>query len=398
MLCQFSFQNFKSYKNETIFDMRATAIPEFSDSPIQRAPYPDFLPVSVFYGPNGGGKSNFLQAISFLIYFIVWPVRSLGMNRTEPIIQDKVSCVPFLFDDDSSDQPTEFQIFFYIKGWEYRYYLSLLDEEIIAEVLDRKANDDQPERLYYREGSEIELGELLQGNAINTSVNPKMAFLSFLSINYNLPVITDVQKWFESCVIRSGVCPVRKEEVIIPEDAETKQQIIAMLNGMDIDITNYRYDKTRKELFLTRKIGSDEYTLPYSSESNGTQKLLAMLPLLLAALKEGRLLIMDELDAKLHPKLLRYIISLFRDTEINRHGAQLLFTSHDIYTLRNTVFRQDEIWFAALDDEHSSEIYSLSDIHETDGTPINNKSDFDRDYLAGRYGADPYLKKMLKWR
>lgn len=103
------------------------------------------------------------------------------------------------------------------------------------------------------------------------------------------------------------------------------------------------------------------------------------------------------LDAKLHPKLLRYIISLFTNREINKKGAQLVFTSHDMSTMKNDVFRRDEIWFAALDDNHSSELYSLYEIRKEDGKRINHTAAYDKQYLEGRYGADPYLRTMLDW-
>ena len=135
--------------------------------------------------------------------------------------------------------------------------------------------------------------------------------------------------------------------------------------------------------------------LDYLEESAGTQKLIAMLPVLLIALKEGRLVVFDELDAKLHPKLLRYVVSLFKDTTLNQHGAQLLFSSQDMTTLKNTVFRRDEIWFAAENEAHESEIYSLYDIRREDNEHVNNTAAYDKQYLEGRYGADPYLTNML---
>ena len=107
------------------------------------------------------------------------------------------------------------------------------------------------------------------------------------------------------------------------------------------------------------------------------------------------MVIIDELDAKLHPKLLRYVISMFQNRKINRYGAQLLFTSHDMATMKNTVFRRDEIWFAALNDCHSSEIYSLYEIRREDNERVNSTAAFDKQYLEGRYGADPYLQSML---
>ena len=107
------------------------------------------------------------------------------------------------------------------------------------------------------------------------------------------------------------------------------------------------------------------------------------------------MVIIDELDAKLHPKLLRYVISLFKNKEINKYGAQLLFTSHDMYTLKNTIFRRDEIWFAAENASHESEIYSLHEIRGEDNDRIKNTAAYDKQYLEGRYGADPYLSNML---
>jgi hypothetical protein len=170
-----------------------------------------------------------------------------------------------------------------------------------------------------------------------------------------------------------------------------------MMNDMGIDISGYRFDSGRNEFFLQRIMQNTVYELPFSSESDGTRKLFAALPVVLMALKEGRLMVIDELDAKLHPKLLRYVIRLFTNPEINRHGAQLLFTSHDMSTMKNSIFRRDEIWFAALDETNSSEVYSLSELRRENNEPINNTAAYDKQYLEGRYGADPYLRNMLNW-
>lgn len=137
------------------------------------------------------------------------------------------------------------------------------------------------------------------------------------------------------------------------------------------------------------------YELKFSDESDGTKKMIAALPVILLALQEGRLVIIDELDAKLHPKLLRYVISLFKNINVNRKGAQLLFTSHDMTTMKNTVFRRDEIWFAAENKNHESEIYSLYEIRRENNERVNSTAAYDKQYLEGRYGADPYLTNML---
>ena len=395
-LCQFSFKNFKSYKEETTFDFQATSIPEFSDSLIVGNKEDALLPVGVVYGPNGGGKTNLLLALSCLISTVVNPIYELEKTREEVIIQQKVSAVPFGFDEMSRERPTEFEVFFRQGKKEYRYNLSICKDEVVEEALYWKTiGGKRPGMIFDREGPEITLGASINKASINRSVNPKMPYLSFLAINYDIPIITDVQKWFESCIVRNYANPIADRQIMLSDDEIYRQRIIRALNDVDIDMTGYRYDKENNELYTQRMIEGKIYELKFSDESDGTKKMIAALPVILLALQEGRLVIIDELDAKLHPKLLRYVISLFKNTNINKKGAQLLFTSHDMTTMKNTVFRRDEIWFAAENAKHESEIYSLYEIRRENNERVNNTAAYDKQYLEGRYGADPYLTNML---
>ncbi|MBQ6025510.1 MAG: AAA family ATPase [Lachnospiraceae bacterium] len=396
MLCQFTFKNFKSYKDETIFDFQAAALPEFKETLITAKSAPDLVPVSAVYGPNGGGKSNLLQALSCVISTIVKPVHELGKNRQPLILQQKVDAIPFLFDDVSANEPTEFRLFFLIGSSMYCYYLALKDDEVISESLTRKSvTGKKTADIFDRENDKITLGYSINKKSINTNVNPKMPYLSFLAINYDIPEISEVMTWFESCIIRSYANPMVEHQIMLEKYVEYKNQFIRALNDMDIDITDYRYDEDSKQLYMKRKLGKKEYELTFTEESDGTRKLIAALPVILLALREGRLVIIDELDAKLHPKLLRYVIFLFKNKEINRHGAQLLFTSHDMSTMKNSIFRRDEIWFAADNEAHESDVYSLHEMRSEDGSRIKNTATYDKQYLEGRYGADPYLRNML---
>ena len=112
MLCQFSFKNFKSYKEITTFDFQATSIPEFSESLLMSEKADALLPVGVIYGPNGGGKTNLLLALSCLISTVVNPIYELEKAREKVIIQQKVSAAPFYFDEISKEMPTEFEVYF----------------------------------------------------------------------------------------------------------------------------------------------------------------------------------------------------------------------------------------------------------------------------------------------
>ena len=398
MLCQFGFKNFKSYKNETIFDFQAGELSEFKESLIKDDKATPLLPVSVVYGPNGGGKTTLLQALSCLITMVVFPIHELKKNRMNLIVQQRVNCEPFLYDEKSKNEPTEFNLYFRKNNNEYRYYVAIKNDIVVSESLFRRGiGAKKTAVIFTREENNIDLGASIGKSGINTDVNPKMLFLSFLAINYNISVIVEVQEWFESCVIRNYANPITDLKIMINENESFKKPFLNLLNEMGIDVCDYRYDSEKEDFLLTRKVNNVDYSLSLSKESAGTRKLFGSLPILMIALQTGRLAIIDELDAKLHPKLLRYIISLFTDPKINKFGAHLLFTSHDMSTMSNEVFRRDEIWFAALDDEHSSELYSLYEIRKEDGKRVNATASYNKQYLEGRYGADPYFKKMLDW-
>ena len=107
----------------------------------------------------------------------------------------------------------------------------------------------------------------------------------------------------------------------------------------------------------------------------------------------GGICIIDELDSRLHPKLLKFIIGLFK-SKVNSNRAQLIFTSHDLVTMSNTVFRRDEILFAAKNEKEESELYSLFEIRDKNGKSVSKNSSYSKQYLEGRYGSDPYFKRI----
>jgi len=396
VLCQFSFKNFRSYRDETTFDFQAAPASEFADSLLRNEKGGDLLPVGVIYGPNGGGKSNLLMALSCLISTVVKPVFELEKTRVRFISQQRVVAAPFLFDAESGNEPTEFEVFFRLSGKEYRYKLALLKDEVVSESLYWRAiGGKRTGKVFEREGAAITLGACISRAGISRSVNPKMPYLSFLAINYDLPIINEVQMWFESCIIMNYASPAADSHVMVSDDPSVRGRVIQALNDMGIDVSGYRFDEDERQLYTQRTVDGRLYELRFDDESEGTKKLITALPVILLALQEGRLAVIDELDAKLHPKLLRYVISLFKNSAVNKHGAQLLFTSHDIATMRNTVFRRDEIWFAAANQRHESELYSLYEIRREDNERVNSTAAFDKQYLEGRYGADPYLTNTL---
>ncbi len=184
-------------------------------------------------------------------------------------------------------------------------------------------------------------------------------------------------------------------------DEDDSQEVTRFLRAVDVPISGFRVEKDTERrgqrVFVKHDIDGRDYELRLSEESAGTQKLIGLAAFLLSALKRGGTVVVDELDAKLHPKLLRYVILLFKDSEVNKNGAQLIFTSHDVSAMRNDVFRRDEIWFAARGEGEGSQLWSLADIHEANGNLVSKNAAFDKQYLSGRYGADPYLTRFEKW-
>lgn len=396
MLCQFTFKNFRSYKEETVFDFQATSITEFKDSLLSIDGGNPLLPVGVVYGPNGGGKTNLLMALSCLISTVSQPISDLGKSRQKSIVQERVPCSPYLLDDESRKQPTEFEVYFRGNGSEYRYNLSILDDEVVTESLYwRTVGGKKTGMVFVRNKSEIQLGPSINKTSINRAVNPKMPYLSFLAINYDIPIIVEVQRWFESCYTINFANPLLERTVFMSQEPSVHDKSIRALNDLGIDVDEFYFDDEKRRIVTQRTVKGKRYELFYEDESAGTRKLISCLPLILNALNEGRMVVVDELDAKLHPKLLRYMISLFKNKSVNTRGAQLLFTSHDLSTMKNSIFRRDEIWFASENTEHGSEIYSLYEIRNEDNERVKATTAFDKQYLEGRYGADPYLSNML---
>ena len=131
--------------------------------------------------------------------------------------------------------------------------------------------------------------------------------------------------------------------------------------------------------------------LPLELETNGTRKMFHLFDFFMDALKFGMVLFIDELDAKLHPLMTRYIINLFNKEETNIGNGQLIYSTHDTVNLNNDTFRRDEIWFAEKDKDGISKIYSLSD-YKINDTKVRNDATYNKDYLSGRYGAIPVLE------
>ena len=408
MLSQFTVKNYKSIRDEVTLDMQAAAISEHEDKIIKVTEKGNskvsesFLPVTVIYGPNGGGKSNVLEALHVLESKVLRPICAVCPNEGCGYKGRKLPIKPFLFSEITKDEPTEFEVFFRTAIAEYRYILHVKEEKIIYESLDRvKFETGRQSSLFERTGNAISLKGVFSGFKISDEMAETLPFLSYLGITYEKnTIVSDVLSWFERGIyfLNYGN-PMQEMSTAIAKSDELKQLMLNMIKEMDLDIDDFRVEEDDGDIeaYMSHNVGGYVEELSLFEESSGTQKIFGVLPVIADSLVFGRTLVIDELDAKVHPLLLKYMIELYTNPLSNKKGAQLIFTSHDLSTMNSNVFRRDEIWFVAKGNQQNSKLYSLVEFKNKNGESVRKDAKFDKQYLEGKYGADSYLKKIIDW-
>lgn len=403
MLCQFTVKNFKSIRDEVTFDMQAAAISEHEDRIIKDVDEELYLPVSAVYGPNGGGKSNVLEALHSLVTKILRPLYATSNNEEIAMKMKKLVIEPFAFDEGTRNEPTEFELFFRTTMAEYRYELTVKKEVIEYERLDRiKLETGRKSALFERDEDEITLKGAFARLKTSDELSDTLPLLSYLGITYSKnEVVQDVLDWFDEEIdfLNYGN-PMQELRMAISKSEDVKRLMLQMIQEMDLDIVDFRVEEKendRIEVFTKHVVDEYEAELNLFDESSGTKKLFGLLPLIAKSLLRGTTLVIDELDAKIHPILLKYLIMTFSNMEKNKKGAQLIFTSHDLSTMNSEVFRRDEIWFVAKGNRQNSKLYSLVEFKNKKGESVRKDAKFDKQYLEGKYGADPYLRKIIDW-
>ncbi len=396
MLCQFTVKNFQCIKEELTLDMQAMKLSEHQESLIRSKNGEEFLPLAAIYGPNGAGKSTVLLALQSLVSKLTRPLRIITDADSPIQNMSAVPVRPYKFSPETLRAPTEFEIFFRTQTCEYQYQLHLLENKITWEALYKKKLEaaSRYTTVFTREKDRIVLkGSFRQYNTARVSDN--LPLLSYFAITHGRnAVIHDVTDWLTTKFIYTDYGNLRdKMRVPVAHEDRDKEIILHMLEEMGIDISDYTVEEKEDKVQVKthHQVGGQAYTLDLSEESSGTIKIFNILPRIAVSLLYGATLVMDEPDAKLHPLLLEYIIRLYSNPESNKKGAQLIFTSHDITTMNREVFRRDEIWFVAQNGSEGAKMYSLAELN------VRNDLNYSANYLKGKFGADPYLKRCIDW-
>ncbi len=405
MLIRFSFKNFKSFKNENCLDMEATSLKEHEYN-IAKTENGDYLKVSAIYGANASGKTNVLQAFSYMKKRILV---SDDSKVNTPLDEENV------FSFMINNEPISLEVELLAKNNKiYKYGFDILKDKIISEWLYEKRINKFYE-IFERTGNNIKVKDNKNKLLGLANIDERSLFLNvYTKIDKNNEDFNNVYEWFINANYLDLGDPKfenalnKRISLRIVEDEKYKSELLTFIRTFDATIDSINISPNSLEelkntngvikVELVHNFEEGKNALPLSLESNGTMKMFHLFDFLMDALKNGMILFVDELDAKLHPLLTRYIINLFHNSDINKGNGQLIYSTHDTVNLNKETFRRDEIWFAEKDKNGVSEIYSLSDyiIEDEEGNAkkVRNDATYNKDYLTGRYGAIPVLEEF----
>lgn len=421
MLLQFSVNNYRSIKDTVTFSMLSSSKNENS---FKVKKY-NLLNSAVIYGANASGKSNLLRAMAFM--------GRLVLNKTKVIQStDTLPHDPFRLNSSTQDASSTFEIVFFIDKIKYRYGFELDNTMVYAEWLyaDEKGKEA---KLFYRDSEDEEYvnkHKFKEGYLFFDSSKSKIKISSNQLFIWKCDqdggeISKSILKWFsrfnlidgldhggyisytmkkmEDLTFRNeminlvktadiGIEDITIEEEEVPLDMiekmglpiDLKEEILkdGGLKSVNINTYHKKFDENNNE------IGNEIFELD-DEESLGTRKFFKMSAPILNTLQEGKILVIDELDASLHPMLTKHLIKLFSDKNINTKNAQLIFATHDTNLLKPQIFKRDQIWFTEKDKYGSTALYSILEIK---GVRAND--DFEKQYIQGKYGAVPYLGKF----
>lgn len=397
MLIRFSFKNFKSFKNENCLDMEATSLKEHEYN-VAKIDNGEYLKISAIYGANASGKTNVLQAFDYMKKRILV---SDDSKKNSPIDEENV--YSFMINNDSIALEVEILA---KNNKIYKYGFELVKDNIISEWLyEKRVNKFYS--IFERENNNV----TMKTNKIAglSNIDEKTLFLNIYSkIDKDNEDFANVYYWFMNSNYLDlgnpdfeGIIDKRVSFKILT-DKNYKNELLKFIKTFDVGIEDIntipdsveavKNNNGIVDMKVTHKgKNGEEKALPFYLESNGTRKMFYLFDFFMDALKNGMVLFVDELDAKLHPLLTRYIINLFHNSDTNKGNGQLIYSTHDTVNLNKDTFRRDEIWFAEKDREGISKIYSLAD-YKINDVKVRNDATYNKDYLSGRYGAIPVLE------
>ena len=399
MLLQFMMKNVLSFKEESVLDM--TAVTSYKEHPCNLMEFgkkEKAVRVAAIYGANASGKSNVCFAMHLFQSIVRKSFNTIKQDSFSDNEQEVTAIQkyykPFAFD--KNKDTSEFEIIFVAENkegnFEYKYGFEYNDTCIVSEWMYRKNfATGRTVTIYERNRNKMNFGPAVRKDCdgYKNQIPEETLVLSFFQkLKLNTTIFETVySKIMEIYVFHSDF----KEDSdflnrTLPVIIDThKEKLLHFLSGIDTGIKDIEYLKEGEHfLFFTYHKGKDEknHKINLFSESDGTIKSIWLFIIMRFAILTHRTIFADELNNKLHPLLLKFIVDLFYDVDST---AQLIYTTHDTTLLDRHFFRRDQIWFVQKDEFGYSQLTSLSDFK------VRSDSSFEKDYLSGVYGGIPSL-------
>lgn len=429
MVVDFAFNNFRSFKDQTEFTLRADSIKSKTDNTfdleLNSGNRISLLKTAVVYGANASGKSNFIKA--FLA--CTWLIQNSAKFKFDK--QEIKYYEPFELDINSQDAPIKFKISFILDSIKYDYEFSYNKQNIGFEKLDFSPKG-QVSNLFIRTVSNdsdydtIELGKNLIDKRIPKKIFKNQLYLSKFGVDTPHEQLTPIFKYFTGINVWNAYDQYSISElsteianfIAQSENEKLKKRLSKLIrisdtriesinsrelnkedfklpNEVPADIVDKFYDNNRVRTYSYHKLfdgGKEVGIMEFDfdrKESVGTKVLFALGGKILQVLETGGVIVFDELDNSLHPSLCKFLIRLFNSKISNPKNAQLIFATHEVTLLDNEVFRKDQIWFTQKNKFGVSELYCTN---EFEG--VRDSTNFELWYRTGKFGGNPKIKEV----
>ncbi|HBA90662.1 MAG TPA: abortive infection protein [Anaerolineaceae bacterium] len=421
MLIEFTVGNFRSFKEPVTLSMVAAKLtatdPQIDiNNTVQVDDDLTLLTSAAVYGANASGKSNLVKALGLMRRLVIY-------SSIKSQVDDPINTIPFRLDHETEDKPSFFEVVFHLDGIPYRYGFEVTTKKVETEWLFNSPRGKEA-KLFTREGSEISLSRTYRGGSSAKNLTRSNALFLSVAAQFNGETATKVLGWFKSLNVISGLEDRTYSGFTVKmfsKNSTYRSSILELIQGSDVGIDNVVIERTNindpeafpndmpdevKELILKQMKSEElvnfksihqkhcengtieEVEFAMREESEGTKKLFYLSGPIIDTLINGKVLVIDEIEARMHTLLSRKLISLFNSPETNPKHAQLIFATHDTNLLSNKFIRRDQIWFVEKDEFGASHLYSLAELK------VRNNDTYEKDYLLGKYGGIPILGEV----
>ena len=402
-LLQFSVANFRSIHTPKTISFKASSIKDEPRENVITFDRVKYLRSSAIYGANSSGKTNLIMAMGSM--------KQMVQDSAKLNDGDELDYTPFVLAVNSENKPTRYEIIFIVDKNRYRYGFEYDNKAILSEWLYQSTTLSSKETTLFvrvQDGIGINENAFSEANGLESKTNKNRLFVSLVAqLSEENSISKEVMSFFRKFNVISGIYDYGYQNItkeIFADDSEEVTAALKLFQDLQLgfaDIVAEEEKKdNRKEIAIYTKHSvytkngrakKDVFFNMEYMESEGTKKLFNLAGPIVNTILNGKILVIDELDAKMHPLISQHIVDVFNDKKKNPRNAQLIFSTHDTHLLSSSTLRRDQIWFTEKNKLADTDVYCMMEILLPDGSKPRYDSNLEKNYILGRYGAIPYI-------